>query len=75
MKCMEGRVQQFWQEQLIPSLQQNKRIIVVSHKNTLRCLFNIIQGGLDPQGIKHVEVPNARPIVYEFDSDNNFIKS
>jgi len=48
-------------------------MIVVSHKNTLRCLFKHIQG-LSESDLKRLEVPNAQPIVYEFDNNNQFLK-
>ena len=46
----------------------------MSHKNTLRSLFKHIQG-LEDSECKRIIVPNAVPIVYEFDQEMNYIQN
>ena len=60
---------QFWNEHLLPNL--DKRLLVVSHKNTLRALLKQVIG-LAPEDIKKLQIPNAKPIVLEFDEKNKF---
>ena len=49
----------------------DKRVIVVSHKNTLRCLLKQL-AGLSCSDIKKIQVPNAQPIVVEFDEHSKY---
>lgn len=46
----------------------NKNVVIVSHKNTLRAFFQHILDISDEE-IKSFKVPNALPIVYEFDEN------
>lgn len=52
----------------------NKRVIICSHKNTLRAFFKHIQG-ISDEDIKNFKVPNALPIVYEFDAQMQHINN
>ena len=51
-----------------------KRVIIVCHKNTLRGIFKNLQG-LGDQEIKRYQVPNALPVVIEFDEDMKYLNN
>lgn len=47
--------------------------LIVAHGSSLRALIKKIEG-ISNKDIVKVEVPNAEPIVYTFDSDLHIIK-
>ena len=69
--CVE-RVAPFWNNVVSKSVMENKRVVVVSHKNSLRGIFKILQG-ISNEDIKRFQVPNALPVVYEFDASMKHI--
>ena len=46
----------------------------MAHKNSLRALFKHLQD-IGEDEIKKIDVPNAQPIVYEFDQRMTYIKN
>lgn len=72
MKDCLNRTLPFWQNQVLRNMQKGKEVLIVSHKNTLRALFKHIQGLQDDE-CKKIIVPNAVPIVYEFDHAMNYL--
>ena len=74
MKDCAARAIPFWENQVIRNVQKNKQILIVSHKNTLRALFKHIQG-LEEDGCKKIVVPNAAPIIYEFDDNMSYLRN
>lgn len=69
--CM-NRTVDFWKEHIIEDLRNEKELLIVSHKNSLKALFYYIQG-LRDEDFKNIDVPNAVPIVYEFNQDAKFL--
>lgn len=49
-------------------IQEGKTPLICSHKNTLRVLMQHIEN-LDHNNIRDIDIPNATPIVYEFDNN------
>ena len=57
-----------WQNMIAPDLKKGKRVLIVSHGNTLRALIKLIEGISDEE-IDKVEVPTGITQVYELDED------
>lgn len=53
---------------------KGKDVLIVSHKNTLRALFMQIKG-LSEEACKKIAVPNAIPIIYEFDDEMRYLRN
>ncbi len=62
------RLQPFWQNTIASELKKDKRVLIVSHGNTIRALIKMIEG-ISDEGIVDVEVPTGAPLVYELDED------
>lgn len=74
MKNTVDRVIPLWENQIQRKIADNKRVIVVSHKNTMRAMFGYLQGS-DEENIKKMQIANALPIVYEFDQNMQYINN
>ena len=59
---------------MLRNIRNDKQILIVSHKNTLRALFTHIQG-LNDDEFNKVVVPNGIPIIYEFNQNLEYIKN
>ena len=64
----QRRVLPYWRDELLPRLAAGRRLLVVSHGNTLRALVMHLDG-LTPEAMEQLEIPSARPLVYRFDDD------
>jgi 2,3-bisphosphoglycerate-dependent phosphoglycerate mutase len=62
-----NRVQPLWDQSIADALRSGKKAIVTGHGNSLRALMKIIEG-ISDQNIVALEIPNAVPVVYEFDA-------
>lgn len=62
------RVIPLWHESIAPQVMQNKRVLVVSHMNSLRALIKYLSQ-MDEQQISAFNLPTATPLVYEFDDN------
>jgi len=62
------RVVPFWIERIGPEIRSGRRVLVVSHGNTLRALVKHLDG-ISDHGISKVEIPTGVPVIYELDSD------
>lgn len=67
------RVIPWWNEQLIPAMQQGHQPIVVAHGNSLRALLKYLDNISDEEIVK-LNIPTGIPIVYEFDDQLNPVK-
>lgn len=61
------RLMPYWQDQIAPRLLAGHNQLVVAHGSTLRALIKYLDQISDDQ-IDKVEVPNGKPILYEFDA-------
>lgn len=66
-QCQQ-RALPYWREVLLPRLAAGRRMLVVSHGNTLRGLVMHLDG-LSPAAMEQVEIPSARPLIYRFAAD------
>lgn len=67
LKDTVGRVLPFWNESIAPAILRGERVIVVAHGNSLRALIKHLDGMSDDD-IVQLNIPTARPLVYEFDA-------
>lgn len=58
--CLQ-RVLPYWRDTLLPRLQANRRLLVVSHGNTLRSLLMHLQK-LTIEEVEQLEIPSAIPL-------------
>lgn len=58
----------YWQDEIVPRMKSGRRLLVVTHGNTLRALRMHIEH-FSEQEIEHIEIPSAAPLVYRF-NDN-----
>ncbi|CDM67594.1 2,3-bisphosphoglycerate-dependent phosphoglycerate mutase [Clostridium bornimense] len=70
----EKRVLQEWNENIVPNLKNNKRIIISAHGNTLRALVRYLDN-ISSDGIADLNIPTGTPLVYELDDDLKPIRS
>lgn len=61
------RVQECWDEQILPAMRSGKRVLIAAHGNSLRALVKHIEGMSD-EAIMQLDIPTGVPLVFEFDS-------
>jgi 2,3-bisphosphoglycerate-dependent phosphoglycerate mutase len=66
LKDTVARVLPFWNERVLPSLSQGKRIVIAAHGNSLRGLVKMLDG-ISDEDIVGLNIPNGLPLVYELD--------
>ena len=73
LKDTVARVIPYWKEEIEPTIRAGKRVLIAAHGNSLRALIKYIDNMSDEE-IVHLNIPTARPLVYEFDDDMNPIR-
>ena len=68
LKDTVARVIPYWKEEIEPTIRAGKRVLIAAHGNSLRALIKYIDD-ISDEDIVHLNIPTARPIVYEFDDD------
>ena len=68
-----ARFQPYWRETIQPEIQQGRRILIVSHKNTLRTLMMLLDH-LTPGQVMKLSLATGRPLVYELDQQLKAIR-
>lgn len=68
MKDTGERVLPYWHDSICPSVLDGKRVIVVGHGNSLRAIVKYL-AKMDEDQILAYSIPNACPLVFEFDAD------
>jgi 2,3-bisphosphoglycerate-dependent phosphoglycerate mutase len=68
LKDTVARVVPFWNESIAPALKLGRKVIVAAHGNSLRALVKHLDGVSDDE-IVELNIPTARPLVYELDAD------
>jgi 2,3-bisphosphoglycerate-dependent phosphoglycerate mutase len=64
----QRRTLPYWHEVLVPRLQAGRRLLVISHGNTLRGLVMHLDG-LSAEAMEQVEIPSGVPLIYRFAPD------
>ncbi|MBA2483343.1 MAG: 2,3-bisphosphoglycerate-dependent phosphoglycerate mutase [Nitrosomonas sp.] len=60
----------YWQQMIVPQLLQGKRVLIVSHKNTLRTLIMQLEK-LSCAQVMRLSLATCRPLVYEINHELN----
>jgi 2,3-bisphosphoglycerate-dependent phosphoglycerate mutase len=67
LKDTVARVLPFWNDSIAPAISRGRRVLVAAHGNSLRALIKYLDQVSDDE-IVGVNVPTARPLVYELDT-------
>jgi 2,3-bisphosphoglycerate-dependent phosphoglycerate mutase len=73
LKDTVERVVPFWNESIAPAIKLGRRVVVAAHGNSLRALIKHLDGISDDE-IVELNIPTARPLVYELDASLKPIK-
>ena len=68
LKDTVARVVPFWKDSIAPALTRGRRVLVAAHGNSLRALIKYLDDVSDDD-IVGINIPTARPLVYELDAD------
>ena len=68
LKDTVARVVPFWKDSIAPALGRGRRVLVAAHGNSLRALIKYLDNVSD-EDIVSLNIPTARPLVYELDAD------
>jgi len=66
LKDTVARVVPFWNEAIAPAIRSGRRVVVAAHGNSLRALVKHLDG-IGDEEIVQLNIPTARPLVYELD--------
>ena len=70
-ECLKDTVERvipYWESDILPSLKENKKVIIVAHGNSLRGLIKYLDNISDDE-IVGLEIPTGNPLVYELDDN------
>jgi 2,3-bisphosphoglycerate-dependent phosphoglycerate mutase len=76
-ECLQdtvARVLPFWSDSIAPAITRGRRVLVAAHGNSLRALVKYLDG-ISDDDIVGLNIPTARPLVYELDSGLKPIRS
>ena len=76
-ECLKDTVARFlpyWLDTIAPAVRSGQRVLVAAHGNSIRALIKYLDNMSD-QAIVDVNVPTARPLVYELDAGLKPIRS
>lgn len=74
LKDTVARVIPVWNEGIAPAIKAGKNVLVAAHGNSLRALMKHLDN-ISEEDIVNINVPTARPLVYELDADLKPIRS
>ncbi|MFT3801717.1 MAG: 2,3-diphosphoglycerate-dependent phosphoglycerate mutase [Burkholderiaceae bacterium] len=66
LKDTVARVVPYWESAIAPAIRAGKQVVVAAHGNSLRALVKHLDGIGDDR-IVELNIPTARPLVYELD--------
>lgn len=68
-----ARVKPYWEETIQPEIQHGKRVLIVSHRNTLRVVTMLLEHLTAAQVMK-TRLATGRPLVYELDQQGHTVR-
>ena len=71
-QCQQRTIH-YWQQHIIPRIKSGKRLLIVSHGNTMRALCMKIEN-ISSHDIEQLEIPAAEPLVYHFNNDMELLE-
>ncbi|HZK69066.1 MAG TPA: 2,3-diphosphoglycerate-dependent phosphoglycerate mutase [Paludibacter sp.] len=72
-ECLKDTIDRFlpyWHKTILPSIQQQQKVLIVAHGNSLRALVKYLDG-LSDEEILDVNIPTGIPLVYDLDEKLN----
>ena len=63
-----ARVLPYWEGTIAPAIRSGQRVLIAAHGNSLRALVKHLDG-ISDDDIVGLNIPTARPLVYELDAD------
>ncbi|MFD1176641.1 2,3-diphosphoglycerate-dependent phosphoglycerate mutase [Paenibacillus puldeungensis] len=69
----EKRVIEYWKDSIVPVINENKKVIISAHGNSLRALVKYLDH-VPADGIVSLNIPTGVPLVYELDDDLKVIR-
>ena len=75
-ECLKDTIERvipYWKSDILPSLKDNKKVIIVAHGNSLRGLIKYLDNISDEE-IVGLEIETGNPICYELNDDLTPIK-
>jgi len=73
LKDTQARVWEHWTEEIVPALQNGKRVLVCCHGNSLRGLLQRLDG-IPLDILMQLDIPRATPLLYFLDENLKPIK-
>lgn len=70
LKMTIERVMPYWENEIVPQMENGKKIIISAHGNSLRALVKHLDN-ISDDDISSLNIPTGRPLVYEFDEQMN----
>ena len=68
LKTTLERVRPYWEQRILPQLDQGKNVLIAAHGNSLRALVKMLEG-ISDDDITEFNIPTGAPRIYEFDGD------
>jgi 2,3-bisphosphoglycerate-dependent phosphoglycerate mutase len=68
-----ARVKPYWEETIQPEIQHGKRVLIVSHRNTLRVVTMLLEH-LTSRQVMKTRLATGRPLVYELDQQGHAVR-
>lgn len=72
LKMVYQRVIPYYEDEILPKLEEGKNIIIVAHGNSLRALIKYLENIPDDK-ISELELPLGAPVIYKIDENGNVI--
>ncbi|MFD1125487.1 2,3-diphosphoglycerate-dependent phosphoglycerate mutase [Lentilactobacillus raoultii] len=73
LQMAQARLIPYWVDQIAPKLLDGKNQLIVAHGSTLRALIKYLEN-ISDEAIPDIEVPNGKPIRYDFDRQLNIVQ-
>ena len=70
-ECLKDTVERvipYWENEILPNIKNNKKVIIVAHGNSLRGLIKYLDNISDEEIVK-LEIETGNPICYELDDN------
>src|SRR5262249_25981686 len=71
LAMVHERAVPFYKEHILPQLLAGKKVIIVSHGNTIRSLIKYFED-VRQEGIEQIEMPFGQVLIYEVQSDGRY---
>ncbi len=74
LKDTVARVLPYWNDEIVPSLKEGRKVLLVAHGNSIRALVKYLDNVSD-QDILELNIPTGIPLLYELDENFKPISS